>query len=85
MEKELSRQIAQFALGLNYRDLPTTVVDEVKRYLYDSMGCAYGARRTKDVQIMRDLCLAMGGTEEATVIGFGDCLPAIRASGMPSR
>ena len=80
MEKELSRQIAQFAIGLKYRDLPTAVVDEVKRYVYDSIGCAYGARQTKDVQIMRDLCVAMGGVGEATTIGFGDSLPAVNAT-----
>jgi 2-methylcitrate dehydratase len=80
MEEALSRRIAKFAIGLRYNDLPTDVVAEVKRFLYDSVGCAYGARQTKDVQIIRDLCLEMGGLAEATVIGFGDRIPAVNAT-----
>jgi len=38
----LARQISRFALGLKYEDLPSNVVHEVKRYLYDSIGCGYG-------------------------------------------
>ncbi|MDT8323570.1 MAG: MmgE/PrpD family protein [Bacteroidota bacterium] len=80
MEKSVSRQIAEFAVGLRYEDLPEKVVHEVKRYLYDSIGCAYGASHTKDVGIIRDICLEMGGSEEATVIGFGDKMPAVNAT-----
>ncbi|MBN1447343.1 MAG: MmgE/PrpD family protein [Bacteroidetes bacterium] len=80
MEKSISRQIAEFAVSLRYEDLPEAVVFEVKRYLYDSIGCAYGATHTKDVGIIRDLCEEMGGAEEATVLGFGDKLPAVNAT-----
>lgn len=80
MEKSVSRQIAEFAVGLRYEDLPENVVLEVKRYLYDSIGCAYGASHTKDVGIIRDIYLEMGGSEEATIIGFGDKMPAVNAT-----
>ncbi|HWR83442.1 MAG TPA: MmgE/PrpD family protein [Candidatus Deferrimicrobium sp.] len=80
MEKTLSRQIAEFAVQLSFEDLPDNVVYEVKRYLYDSIGCAYGAHQTRDVNIMRDICLTMGGRAEATLIGFGDRLPAVNAT-----
>ncbi len=80
MEKSISRQIAEFATNLKYPDLPERVVHEVKRYLYDSIGCAYGASHTKDVTIIRDIYLEMGGAMEATVIGFGDKMPAINAT-----
>ena len=53
MEKSISRIIAEFAVSLKYEDLPESVVGEVKRYLYDSIGCAYGSAHTKDVNIMR--------------------------------
>ena len=49
MENTISRQIAKFAINLKYEDLPDNVVYEVKRYLYDSISCAYGAFYTKDV------------------------------------
>ncbi len=80
MDKTLSRQIAEFAVGLKFEDLPSEVVLEVKRYLYDSIGCAYGAYRTRDVNAVRKIYLRMGGRKEATLIGFGDRLPAVNAA-----
>ncbi len=80
MEKSISRQIAEFALKLKYEDLPAEVVNEVKRYLYDSVGCAYGGYHTKDVNILRDIYMTMSGKEEATLIGFGDKIPAVNAT-----
>jgi 2-methylcitrate dehydratase len=80
MQKSISRQIAQFAIELKYEDLPKEVVNEVKRYLYDSIGCAYGGYHTKDVNIIRNIYKEMGGKGEATVIGFGDKLPAVNTT-----
>ncbi len=80
MEKSLSRQIAEFAVGLKYEDLPENVVLEVQRYLYDSIGCAYGGYWTKDVNIIKDIYEKMGGSEEATLIGFGKKMPAVNAT-----
>jgi 2-methylcitrate dehydratase len=80
MEKSISRIIAEFAVNLKYEDLPKEVIHEVKRYLYDSIGCAYGAYNTQDVKIIRDICREMGGTPESTLIGSGDKLPAPNAA-----
>lgn len=80
MEKSISRQIAEFAVRLKYEELPREVIDEAKRYLYDSVGCAYGAYHTKDVNIMRDVYREMGGKEEATLFAFGDRMPAVNAT-----
>ncbi len=80
MEKSISRIIAEFAVNLKYEDLPENVIFEVKRYLYDSVGCAYGAYNTKDVKIMKELYTEMGGKPESTLIGFGDKIPAVNAS-----
>ncbi|MDQ7816845.1 MAG: MmgE/PrpD family protein [Melioribacteraceae bacterium] len=80
MEKSISRVISEFAVNLKYEDLPKDVINEVKRYLYDSIGCAFGAYKTKDVNIIRDICKQMGGREEATVFAFGDKIPAVNAA-----
>jgi 2-methylcitrate dehydratase len=80
MDKSISRQISEFAVNLKFDDLPEKVVHEVKRYLYDSVGCAYGGYHTKDVNILRDIYLGMGGKEEATLIGFGDKIPTVNAT-----
>ncbi len=80
MDKSYSRQISEFAVNLKYSDLPADVIHEVKRYLYDSIGCAYGGYHTKDVRILRDIYTNMAGNPEATVIGFGDKMPAVNAT-----
>jgi len=80
MSKSISKQIAEFAVNLKYDDLPENVVHEVKRYLYDSAGCAYGGYHTKDVNILHDIYKEMGGADQATIIGFGDKMPAVNAT-----
>lgn len=80
MEKSISRIISEFAVNLKYEDLPKEVINETKRYLYDSIGCAFGAYKTKDVNIIRDIYKQMGGREEATVFAFGDKIPAVNAA-----
>ncbi|MBK7267468.1 MAG: MmgE/PrpD family protein [Ignavibacteriales bacterium] len=80
MEKSISRIISEFAVNPKYEDLPKEVIHEVKRYLYDSIGCAYGAMNTKDVKIMREIYEEMGGKGESTLIGFGTKLPAVSTS-----
>jgi len=80
MSKSISQQISEFAVNLKYDDLPDDVINEVKRYLYDSIGCAYGGYHTKDVNILRDIYKDMAGKGEATVIGFGDKIPAVNAT-----
>ena len=80
MNKSISRQIAEFAVSLKFADLPEEVVNEVKRYMYDSIGCAYGGYHTKDLNIIRDIYIDIGGKGDATVLGFGDKLPAVNAT-----
>jgi 2-methylcitrate dehydratase len=80
MQKSISRQIAEFAVNLKYEDLPQNVIHEVKRFLYDSIGCAYGGYQTKDVNILRNIYLKMGGSAEATLIGSGNKFPAVNAA-----
>ncbi len=80
METSLSRQMARFALELQYTDLPPDVVREVKRYLYDSVGCAFGGFNTRDVQIMRRVYRDMTGLPEASLFVSGEQIPAVSAT-----
>ncbi|NOZ03398.1 MAG: MmgE/PrpD family protein [FCB group bacterium] len=80
MEKTISRIMAEFAVNLQFEDLPEDVIHEAKRYLYDSIGCAYGSMETPDVNAILSIYREMGGREEATVIGFGDELPAVNTA-----
>ena len=80
MEKSIARQIAEYSVELKFGDLPDKVIHEVKRYMYDSIGCAYGGYHTKDLNIIRDIYMEIGGKGEATVLGFGDKLPAVNTT-----
>jgi len=80
MTDVISRRIARFAVNLTYEDLPEEVVGQAKRFMYDSVGCALGSIKTRDVNIMRDLLLEMKGEPESTVLGFGDKLPAVNST-----
>ncbi len=80
MEKSISRIISEFAVNLKYEDLPKEVIETAKHFIYDSIACSFGGYKTKDVNILRSIYSEMGGKEEATVIGFGDKIPAVNAS-----
>ncbi len=80
MEKTISRQIAEFSFNLKYEDLPGEVIERTKKFLYDSIGCALGGYHTKDVNILKDIYINMGGKEESTLIGFGNKIPAVNAT-----
>ena len=76
----MSHQIADFAVKLKFEDLPQEVIFQVKRFLLDSIGCAFGGWDTEDVQIQHDLYHKMGGAQEATVIVGGTKLPMNHAA-----
>lgn len=80
MSDSISRQMARFALELQFDDLPDTVVQAVKRFLYDSVGCAFGGYYTRDVQVISKIYRHMEGVPEATLLVSGEQLPAVNAT-----
>ncbi len=67
----LSQKMAQFALDLQFDDIPSDALHEAKRFLLDSVGCALAAVRNDDMQAMYRFTEKLGGRPEATVIGTG--------------
>jgi 2-methylcitrate dehydratase len=78
--KSITHQMAQFALGLQYRDIPAEAVREAKRFLLDSVGCALAAVPNEDMQAAHRHIVGLGGTPEATVIGSGHRTNAVNAA-----
>ncbi len=76
----ITHQMAQFALGLQYADIPADAVHEAKRFLLDSVGCALAAVPNEDMQAAHRYIIALGGTPEATVIGSGHRTNAVNAT-----
>jgi len=67
----ISQKWAKFALGLNYKDIPSVAIKEAKRFLLDSVGCAFSALNNKDTQAAYDYIRDLGGKEQAAIIGWG--------------
>ena len=80
MSLSIARQIARYALELQFDDLPSEVVHEVKRYLYDSIGCAFGGFYSRDVAAIRKIYRHMEGIPEATMLVSGEQVPALHAT-----
>ncbi len=80
MAETISRQMARFAVNLNYDDLPEEVVEQCKCFIYDSVGCALGSMKTKDVNVLLDIYREIKGEPEAGLFGFRDKMPAVNTT-----
>jgi len=69
--ESISHKMAQFALQLQYENIPPEAVKEAKRFLLDSVGCALAAVSNEDMDNAFQYIQALGGHEQATVIGYG--------------
>lgn len=67
----ISQKWAKFALGLNYENIPSVGLEEAKRFLLDSVGCAFSALDNKDTRAAYNYIQDLGGKEQATIIGWG--------------
>ena len=68
----ISQRWAKCALGLNYENIPSVAIKEAKRFLLDSVGCAFSALDNKDTQAAYNYIQDLGGNKQATVIGWGE-------------
>ena len=80
MSQAITASMAQWATKLIYGDLGERAVHEAKRYLLDSLGCAFGGYRQEDAEIALGVLEEIGGTGPATVIGSGKKTDPVSAS-----
>jgi len=67
-----TEQLASFATGLRYADLPDAVVHEAKRRLIDTLGCALGGADSPPARIARDLAGEATSRRGARVLGAAE-------------
>ena len=67
--KTLAERLAEFAVGLQFEDLPGPVVHEVKRRVIDSLGCAIRAWNEEPCVIARKVALDFSAKQGSTIIG----------------
>jgi 2-methylcitrate dehydratase PrpD len=72
--------LADFVVGLQYDDLPVSVVDAIKLHLLDSIGCALAAHGLSAASGAESVIRDQGGREVSTAIGTAQPLPASSAA-----
>ncbi|UCF41221.1 MAG: MmgE/PrpD family protein [Gemmatimonadota bacterium] len=80
MAETITASMARWATKLTYGDLGERAVHEAKRYLLDSLGCAFGGYRQEDAEIALGVLDEIGGHGPATVIGSGKKTDPVSAS-----
>ena len=76
----ITRLMARFVQQLTFEDIPEEALREAKRFLLDSIGCAFAASNGKDMAAMHRFIEKLGGPAEATVIATGHRTSAANAA-----
>jgi 2-methylcitrate dehydratase PrpD len=80
MEKWVTRELAEYAVGTRFEDYPKEVIDAAKILLLDNIGCMLGGSQSKLGQATLKPIEQMGGSEEATLVGGRCKVPTIQAA-----
>jgi len=80
MSDTITATMARWAADLQYDDLGDRAIHEAKRYLLDSLGCAFGGYRQADAKIALDLLDEIAGEGPSTVLGSGKRFDPVSAS-----
>jgi 2-methylcitrate dehydratase len=75
MSGTLAQNLAFFALGIRFEDLPATLVVEARRRLLDSLGCAVGALEEPAPTVARRVAAGIQGAPSVNLIGGGSSAP----------
>ena len=72
--------LARFACALSAAELPASAIAAAKANVFDTLACAAAGSSAAAVAETRELALEWGGAPQATILGFGDKLPAHHAA-----
>ena len=76
----VTAEIARFAAEVQFEDLSREAIDQAKRFLLDSVGCALGGYQQHDVKLALEVMEEIAGDGPCTVIGTGEQLDPVSAS-----
>lgn len=65
----VTRDFAEYISSLKYEMIPNTVIDQAKKLILDTIGCALGGSKTEIASILLDYFLKGNKNPESTVIG----------------
>lgn len=75
-ERTLAEELAEFAHGTRYEDLPADVVESVKMRILDTLGIAVAAAPLDTSRASRAWAIEQGGSPVAAAVGVPTRLPA---------
>ena len=79
-QRYLAHELAEFAIGLRFEQLPADVVAHANRLTLDSIGVALAGATMPWSKGFRAVALRMGGPAEATLCGYGERVGAAPAA-----
>jgi 2-methylcitrate dehydratase PrpD len=81
MPKTITEQLADFTAGTRFEELPDAVVEECKRVVLDSIGCALAATEQTKGRAGIEYGRVLGGCSgDATIIGTSDRVSVVGAA-----
>jgi 2-methylcitrate dehydratase PrpD len=69
----ISAQMAEFATGLRYEQLPSDVRKLAQLVLLDTVGCVLAGSTTEELSLIRSAIRAVGGNGNASLWGTAEC------------
>ena len=72
--------LARFACGLSLGDLSAPVIAAAKANVFDTLACAVAGSGARGVAEARELAVEWAGAPQATILAFGDKVPAHHAA-----
>ena len=76
----VTAKMSRWAANLQFKDLSADAIQQAKRFLLDSIGCALGGYQQHDVKIALDVLNEIAAIGRATVIGTGRRIDPVSAS-----
>lgn len=80
MSDTITATMARWAAGLRYEDIAPDAIHQAKRYLLDSVGCAFGGFLQEDCEIAMEVLDECAGAGDCTVMGSGAKVDPVSAS-----
>ena len=68
----IAENIGAYASTLKYEDLPAEVIHQTKRFIADTLGCAFGGYTSEPCNIARDLAGLVSSSQPATILCSGE-------------
>lgn len=69
------QKLARFVQSRNYNDLTENTINELKKRILDSLGCAIGALDAEPIKMIKDQIDEFGGHPLVSIIGGGKTAP----------